>query len=76
MSEETKETETGLMSSKYWKLLLVVLAGLFTFGAPYVVYLASTVLKRGIFFSFSGGFLSLIIGLFLIWYLIRNKVIT
>jgi len=76
MGQETKETGTGLMSSKYWKLLLVILAGLFTFGAPYVVYLASKVLKRGIFFSFTGGLLSLIIGLLLIVYLIRNKVIS
>jgi hypothetical protein len=76
MNQESKETETGLMSSKYWKLLLVILAGLFIFGAPYVTYLASKVLKRGVFFSFAGGLLSLIIGLLLVWYLIRNKVIT
>ena len=76
MAQETKETETGLMSSKYWRLLLVVLAGLFTFGSPYVVYLASSVLKRGVFFSFTGGFLSLIIGLLLLWYLVKNKVIS
>lgn len=76
MSQENKETETGRMSSKYWKLLLVLLAGLFIFGAPYVTYLASRVLKRGVFFSFTGGFLSLIIGFLLVWYLIKNKVIT
>jgi hypothetical protein len=76
MSQENKETETGLMSSKYWRLLLVLLAGLFIFGAPYVVYLASKVLKRGVFFTFTGGLLSLIIGFLLVWYLIKNKVIT
>jgi|GEM_PF-1134127 len=76
MAKETKETRTGMMSSKYWKLLLIILAGLFTFGAPYVVYIASSFLKRGIFFSFAGGFVSLIIGLLLIWYLIKSKVIS
>jgi hypothetical protein len=76
MSQENKETQTGPMSSKYWKSLLVILAGLFIFGAPYVVYLASKVLKRGVFFSFTGGLLSLIIGFLLVWYLIKNKVIT
>ena len=76
MAQETKEGETGLLSSKYWRLLLVVLAGLFTFGSPYVVYLASSVLKRGVFFSFTGGFLSLVIGLLLLWYLVKNKVIS
>lgn len=75
MGKETKETGTGLMSSKYFQLLLVILAGLFIFGAPYVTYLASKVLKRGIFFSFTGGFLSMIVGLLLVWYLVRNKVI-
>ena len=75
MAQETKETGTGLMSSKYWRLLLVILAGLFTFGAPYVTYLSSSLLKGGVFFSFTGGFLSLIIGLLLIWYLVKNKVI-
>jgi hypothetical protein len=76
MGEETKETETKLLSSKYWKLVLIILAGFFTFGAPYVVYLATSVLKRGVFFSFTGGFISLAIGLLLIWYLIKNKVIS
>jgi hypothetical protein len=56
--------------------LFVILAGLFTFGAPYAVYLANRFLKRGVFFSFASGFLSLIIGLMLIWYLIKNKVIS
>lgn len=74
MAQETKETRTGMMGSKYWKLLLVILAGLFIFGAPYVTYLSSSVLKRGLFFSFTGGLVSLIIGLVLMWYLIRNKV--
>jgi cell division protein FtsX len=76
MAQETKETRTGMMSSKYWKLLLVILAGLFTFGAPYVAFISSSFLKRGIFFSFAGGFVSLIIGLVLIWYLIKSKVIS
>jgi hypothetical protein len=76
MAQKTKQTGTGMMSSKYWKLLLVILAGLFTFGAPYVVYMSNSFLKRGIFFSFTGGFVSLIIGLVLIWYLIKKKVIS
>jgi lipid-A-disaccharide synthase-like uncharacterized protein len=76
MARETEETSTGLMASKYWRLLLIVLAGLFIFGAPYVVYLANSALKRGVFFSFTGGFLSFIIGLLLLWYLIKNKVIS
>ena len=76
MAQETEEAKTGIMGSKYWKLLLIMLAGLFTFGAPYVVYMSTNFLKRGIFFSFTGGIISLIIGLLLIWYLVRSKVIS
>jgi len=76
MAREAQETRTGIMSSKYWRLLLVILAGFFTFGAPYAVYIANRILKRGVFFSFASGLLSFIIGLVLIWYLIRNKVIS
>jgi hypothetical protein len=65
-----------MLKSKYWRLLLVILAGLFTFGAPYVTFIASNYLKRGVFFSFSGGFLSFGIGLALVWYLIKQKVIS
>jgi hypothetical protein len=76
MAREAEETRTGLMSSKYWRMLFVILAGLFTFGAPYAAYIATRFLKRGVFFSFASGFLSFIIGLMLIWYLIKNKVIS
>ncbi len=76
LTKETAEAKAGITTSKYFKLLLVILAGLFTFGAPYVVYLSNHLLKRGIFFSFAGGFLSFAIGLVLIWYLIRSKVIS
>jgi hypothetical protein len=76
MGQETKEERTGILDSKYVRVLLVVLAGLFTFGAPYAVFAAARYLNRGVFFSFGSGFLSFIIGLLLIWYLIRNKVIS
>ena len=76
MARESKETKTGMMSSKYVKMLLVILAGFFTFGAPYAVFVATKVLKRGIFFSFASGFLSFILGLVLIWYLIRAKILS
>jgi hypothetical protein len=71
-----RETKTGMMSSKYVKMLLVILAGFFTFGAPYAVFAATKVLKRGIFFCFASGFLSFIVGLVLIWYLIRAKILS
>ena len=76
LTEETKATGTRRTDSKHWRLLLVILAGLFTFGAPYVTFMASDFLKRGVFFSFTGGFVSLAIGLLLVWYLVKRKVIS
>ena len=76
MTQGTKEATSRIAGSKYWKLLLVILAGLFTFGSPYVAFMANHFLKRGIFFSFAGGFVSFAIGVLLVWYLIRIKVIT
>jgi len=76
LAGKPEPAETGMLGSKYLRLLLVIVAGLFTFGAPYVTMIASNYLHRGAFFSFSGGFLSLAIGLLLIWYLIKRKVIT
>lgn len=73
--EEAEEAKAGRLSSKYWKMLLIVIAGILTFGAPYVAFSASHYMKRGVFFSFTGGFLSLALGLILTWYLVKKKVI-
>lgn len=76
LTEKNKAAGNRVTGSKYLKLVLILLAGLFTFGAPYVAFMASDFLKEGIFFSFAGGFLSLAIGLVLIWYLIKRKMIS
>jgi hypothetical protein len=76
MAERKESTKTGFMGSKYWRMLLVVLMALFTFGAPYVAYIANHFLKRGVFFSFAAGLVSFVIGSLLLWYLVRNKVIS
>jgi hypothetical protein len=74
MTEKRKETKAGLMASKYWRLFLVILMGLLTFGGPYVAYMSENFLKRGVFFSFASGFASFMVGMVLLWYLIRNGV--
>jgi hypothetical protein len=56
---------------------LVIIAALFTFGAPYAVYVLADVLKiRHLLYSMVAGFALFIVGLILLWYLIKNKVIS
>ena len=66
------------LSSKFWKTFLVVLAVFLTFAGPtymvYVVFLK--ILKMDYVVSMASGFALFIAGLVLIWYLIKNKVLS
>jgi len=66
------------LSSKFWKTFLVVLAVFLTFAGPtymvYVVFLK--ILKLDYIVSMTSGFALFIVGLVLIWYLIKRKVIS
>jgi hypothetical protein len=76
MAQEKKDNTTGILSSKYRRASLVIIAALFTFGGPYMAYVLNNVLKMRYSVSTASGFVLFIIGLVLIWYLIRNKVIS
>jgi len=63
-------------SSKFWRILLVIGAVLLIFAGPtYVPYLLAGLLKVDYVASIVFGFVLLIIGLALLWYLIRKKII-
>jgi len=65
------------LSSKFWKTLLTVLAAFLTFAGPtYIVYVFINILKIDYFISMSSGIILFIAGLVLIWYLIKNKIIS
>ena len=65
------------LSSRFWKTFLVVLAAFLTFAGPtYVPYLLINILEINHFISMGLGFALLIAGLVLVWYLIKNKVIS
>jgi hypothetical protein len=65
------------LSSRFWKTFLVVLAAALTFAGPtYVPYALVNVLKIRYSVSMISGFVLLIAGLVLVWYLIKNKVIS
>jgi len=82
MGEEKRESKSGTsirldLSSKFWKTFLIVLAVFLTFAGPtYIVYALLNVLKINYFVSMTSGFALFLVGLVLIWYLIRRKVVS
>jgi hypothetical protein len=63
-------------SSKFWKTFLVILAAFLTFVGPtYMVYLFLNVLDLSWAISMISGFVLFVVGLTLILYLIKRKVI-
>jgi len=76
MTQDKQKTRAGMLDSRYWKVILTVIAGFLTFGSPYLVYLMTNALDIGWFISIGSGCILFVLGLVLIWYLIRKKVIT
>jgi len=75
MSQE-KQSRTGMLGSKYRKLFLVLITGLFTFGGPYAAYVLIHILELNYAVSMIFGFALFIVGLVLVWYLIRHKIVS
>ena len=64
------------LSSKFMKVFLVIVASFLVFVGPtYVPYVLVNVLNVNYVASIVFGFALLIIGLALMWYLIRKKII-
>ena len=79
MNENDESESSGMFDfdSKFWRTTLVIIAGLLIFAGPtYVPYALNTVLRVDYVASVVSGVVLLVIGLLLMWYLIRKKVIT
>jgi len=76
MTQEKARENKGFMSSKYVKMLLVILMAFLLFGGPYLVYAISSVLEMRFLYAAIAGAASVVLGLVLMWYLIRAKIIT
>jgi len=82
MTEKKQKSKSRIsirldLSSRFWKTLLIVLAVFLTFAGPtYIVYALLNVLKINYIVSMASGFVLFIVGVVLIWYLIKNKVIS
>jgi hypothetical protein len=76
MTEKKPQPKTGLFSSKYVKMLLVIVMAILLFGGPYMVYVLYNVLNVRFVISGAVGFGAVFLGLILMWYLIKKKVIS
>jgi hypothetical protein len=64
------------LSSKFWRTFLVIVAALLIFVGPtYIPYLLVDLLKVNYVASIVSGFVLLIIGLVLMWFLVRKRII-
>ena len=65
------------VSSKFWRVFLVIVAVFLIFAGPtYSSYLLFNILNVNYVASIVSGFALFIVGLFLMWFLIRKKIIT
>jgi hypothetical protein len=65
------------MESKFMRVLLIIVAVLLLFAGPtYVPYVLSSVLSLSSVVSIAAGFALFIVGLFLVMFLVRKKIIT
>ena len=76
MTQEKTPENKSFTSSKYVKMLLVILMGFLLIGGPYVVYIIYSVLEMRFLYAAIAGAASVVLGLVLMWYLIRVKIIT
>ena len=78
MKTNSGEKNAGMfdLSSKFMKVFLVILAALLVFAGPtYVPYVLADLLKVNYVAAIVLGFVLLAMGLALMWYLIRKKII-
>ena len=65
------------VSSKFWRVFWVIVAVFLIFAGPtYISYLLFNILNVNYVASIVSGFALFIAGLFLMWFLIRKKIIT
>ncbi|MEM3874526.1 MAG: hypothetical protein QXU45_05280 [Candidatus Bathyarchaeia archaeon] len=74
-SEERKKSKFN-WNSRFWQVSLTLLSALLTFGGPYVVLVLFKALDLNYTISIVSGFIVFLIGLALMLFLIRKKVIS
>lgn len=75
--EENITEESGFLSSKFTRIVLVILSGFLIFVGPtYIIYALAVLLNANIVASFAIGFVLFVVGLVLMRYLLSKKVIS
>jgi hypothetical protein len=76
MTENDEKVQVGYLGSKFMKVVLTIVTVFLIFVGPtYIVYLMSDILKLDYIASISVGAVLFIVGLVLLIFLIRKKVI-
>lgn len=76
MTENSESIQDSGLDSKFMKILLIIVAGILIFVGPtYIPYLLSDVLKVDYIASIVVGALLFIVGLVMLLYLYRKRVI-
>ena len=79
MSGNSEDKSSGRfdLSSEFWRTILLIVGAFLVFVGPtYIPYLLGHHFKANYFASVGLGLVLFVMGLVLIWYLIRKKVIT
>ena len=78
MTENEETGSTGMidLESKFWRTTLLIVSVALIFAGPtYVPYVLSNILSLNYVASVLVGLALLIVGLVLLWFLVRKKVI-
>ncbi|UCF44870.1 MAG: hypothetical protein JSW44_03655 [Candidatus Bathyarchaeota archaeon] len=76
-NDESNNVSRFDVSSKFWRVFLVIVASFLIFiGPTYVSYVLSDVLNVHYVASIVSGFALFIAGLLLMWFLVKKRIIT
>jgi len=76
-AQQKEKTRAAWLESKFWRIFLLMVAVVLIFGGPtYFVYVLVRAADLGQVYAAVAGFASFMVGLVLLWYLIKNKVVS
>jgi hypothetical protein len=76
-NEEIDVAESSFMTSKFGKVFLTLVAVFLTFAGPtYIVYGLNVVVKVDLAASLVTGFVLFVVGMFMMRYLVKLKIIS
>jgi hypothetical protein len=77
MTENEGMEGHGFLESKMGKTIMVILSVFLIFAGPtYIVYGLNVVLKVNTYASFAVGLVLFVIGMVLMWQLVKKKIVT